>query len=180
MKTAKSSKRKAAARPTAAAVQRANLIPEWFDRGWMKDMETQVATMQALLEQMRGGEASPIRTAVGLLHAEAKAAAAKLGFDTSRDDWKKLLSEEAESYPHTQAGGDEEAWRQVPKPGRCRIRALELIEWFRDIARDIEPHIQETENWLAELRSVLEGDPAPMPLSTIIQQIHEYDSKLEF
>jgi hypothetical protein len=168
MKTARSSKRKAAHRPVPRG--------KW----WLKEMETLTATMQERLEKMREGKASPMRTAVGLLHAEVKTGAAKLGFDTSKVDWRKLLSEEANSYPHTQEGIDEEFWRRIPTGARARIRALELIDWLTHIAKDLEPHIQDTENWLAELRSVLEADPAPMPPPTLIQQIAEYDPEVDF
>ena len=157
MKTARSSKRRAAHRPVVHPGKR-----------WLKNMETLTATTQALLEKMREGEASPMRTAIGLLHAEVKTGASKLGFDTSKEDWRKLLEEESNSYPHTQQGFAEEFWQQVPKGARARIRALELIDWFSDIAKDLESHIQDTEKWLAELRTVLAADPAPQPLPTLM------------
>jgi hypothetical protein len=156
MKTAKSSKRRAAPRP----------VP--LGERWRKDMETLEATMQALLEKMREGEASPIRTAIGLLHEEVQAAAAKLGFDTSKANWRKLLSAESNSYPHTQEGIAEEFWGQVPQGARARIRALELIDWFTDIAKDLEPQIQDTEDFLAELRTVLAAAPASQPFAPLM------------
>jgi hypothetical protein len=74
MKSAKSSKRRAA-----------NNDPTPMD------VEILTATAQALLKKMREDNASPMRTAVSLLRAEAKAAAEKLGVDTSRKDWMKLV-----------------------------------------------------------------------------------------
>jgi hypothetical protein len=171
MKTAKSSKRKAANRSNSTRAVRGPTV---------EDMEMLTAVTECLVEKVREDKATPMRTAVNLLRAEAKAGAEKLGFDTTRGDWEKLLEKESNSYPHTQAGGDEELWQQIPKPGRDRIRALELINHFAYLAKELEFHVQESENWLAELRAVLAADPAPMPLPTIIQQIHEYDSKLEF
>jgi hypothetical protein len=168
MKTAKSSKREAANRPIRAAARRDPTT---------QDIEMLTAVMECLVEKVREDRATPMRTAVNQLCAEAKAAAEKLGFDTTRGDWEKLLEKESDSYPHTQADGDEELWQQIPKPGRARIRALELINHFAYLAKDLEFHVQEYENWLAELRAVLAADPAPMPLPTLIQQVHEYDGR---
>jgi hypothetical protein len=41
---------------------------------------------------------SPLRVALDTMWSEAKAAAEKLGFDTSREDWMKLVSEESNSF----------------------------------------------------------------------------------
>jgi hypothetical protein len=171
MKTAKSSKREAVNRSNSARAVRGPTV---------EDMEMMTAVTQCLVEDVRKDRATPMRTAVNLLRAEAKAGAEKLGFDTSRDDWRKLLEQESDSYPHTEAGGDEKLWQQIPKAGRDRIRALELINHFEYLAKELEHHVQESENWLAELRAVLAAEPAAMPLPTIVQQIHEYDSKRDF
>jgi hypothetical protein len=168
--TAKSTKPKVANHPNSKAALRGG-----SDTWWMKDLEMLAANTQTLLEKMRDGEASPVRTAVRLLWAQAEAAAEKLGFDTSRKDWMKIVHEESNSYSHTQAGIAEEFWRQIPMSARVRIRALELIGHVNDLAKDLECHIQETENWLAELRALLTAEPAQMPLLTLLERLDDGD-----
>jgi hypothetical protein len=168
MKTAKSAKRKAANHPSPTPALRGG--PSTW---WMKDMEMLTAVTQCLIEKMREDKSSPMRTAANLLWAQAKAAAERLGFDTIRKDWMKLVGEESNSYPHTQEGIGEEFWQQLPKGDRARIRALELIGYFTDLAKSLEFHILETENWLAELQAALAADPIPMPLPTLISQIDD-------
>jgi hypothetical protein len=135
------------------------------------DVEILTATAQALLEKMREDKASPMRTAMNLWRAEAKAAAANLGFDTSRKDWMKLVKEESDSYPPTAEGLGERFWRKIPGRVRTRIRALELIGCFTDLAASLEYHVQECDRWSAELQTVLAADPEPMPSTTLIKQL---------
>jgi hypothetical protein len=114
---------------------------------------------------------SPLRVALDTMWAEAKAAAQKLGFDTSREDSMKLVSEESNSYPYT--GDGEECLNLLPKQGLARMRGLELVSYWTDLAKNIEFHVQECDKWRADLRTVIAAHPMPMPLLTYIKQIEE-------
>jgi len=132
---------------------------------------TESAKSSKRIAKRQSATTSPLRDGFNAMSAAIKAAAERLGFDVSKPNWSKLLTEESRTYPFSL---DEDGWLDLlPRRVRARLRALELIGGLTDVLHEIEREVQTCDEEFKELRAMLAVGPATIALPTYVKQLEE-------